>query len=92
MRTVHRALRVARGAPRGREPEIRECHPVHAGGGLFSSDFPEALSSSANMLAGGMPRRRIFLMWFALMLTTAVGAGLSFLLARAAGAPLPPLW
>jgi zinc transporter ZupT/CRP-like cAMP-binding protein len=49
--------------------------------GLFLSNFPEALSSSANMLAGGMPRRRIFLMWFALMVTTALGAGLGYLLA-----------
>jgi len=49
--------------------------------GLFLSNFPEALSSSANMLVGGMPRRRIFLMWFALMLMTALGAGLGFLLA-----------
>jgi zinc transporter ZupT len=49
--------------------------------GLFLSNFPEALSSSANMLAGGWTRRRIFLMWFALMVMTAVGAGLGFLLA-----------
>jgi zinc transporter ZupT len=49
--------------------------------GLFLSNFPEALSSSANMLAGGLTRRRIFLMWFALMVMTALGAGLGFLLA-----------
>jgi zinc transporter ZupT len=49
--------------------------------GLFLSNFPEALSSSANMLAAGWTGRRIFLMWFALMVTTAVGAGLGFLLA-----------
>jgi zinc transporter ZupT len=49
--------------------------------GLFLSNFPEALSSSANMLAAGWSRRRIFLMWFALMVTTALGAGLGFLLA-----------
>jgi hypothetical protein len=49
--------------------------------GLFLSNFPEALSSSANMLTGGWNRRRIFLMWFALMVTTAVGAGLGYLLA-----------
>jgi zinc transporter ZupT len=49
--------------------------------GLFLSNFPEALSSSANMLVVGWTRRRIFLMWFALMVTTAVGAGLGFLLA-----------
>jgi zinc transporter, ZIP family len=49
--------------------------------GLFLSNFPEALSSSANMLATGWTRRRIFLMWFALMVTTSVGAGFGFLLA-----------
>ena len=49
--------------------------------GLFLSNFPEALSSSANMLGAGWSRRRIFLMWFALMVTTSVGAGLGFLLA-----------
>jgi zinc transporter ZupT len=49
--------------------------------GLFLSNFPEALSSSANMLTGGWGRLRIFLMWFALMVITAVGAGLGYLLA-----------
>jgi zinc transporter ZupT len=49
--------------------------------GLFLSNFPEALSSSANMLAARWARSRIFLMWFALMVVTAVGAGLGFLLA-----------
>jgi zinc transporter ZupT len=49
--------------------------------GLFLSNFPEALSSSANMLAAGWTRRRIFLMWFALMVITAIGSGLGFLLA-----------
>jgi zinc transporter ZupT len=49
--------------------------------GLFLSNFPEALSSSANMLTAGWTRRRVFLMWFALMVITALGAGLGFLLA-----------
>ena len=49
--------------------------------GLFLSNLPEALSSSANMLSAGWTRRRIFLMWFTLMVTTAVGSGLGFLLA-----------
>ena len=48
--------------------------------GLFLSNFPEALSSSANMLGAGWSRRRIFLMWFALMVTISVGAALGFLL------------
>jgi CRP-like cAMP-binding protein len=51
--------------------------------GLFLSNFPEALSSSANMLAAEMTRRQIFFMWFALMVVTAAGAGLGFLLAGA---------
>ncbi|QDU03668.1 ZIP Zinc transporter [Gimesia chilikensis] len=49
--------------------------------GLFLSNFPEALSSSANMLDVGLNRNRIFWMWFALMVMTAVGAALGFLLA-----------
>jgi zinc transporter ZupT len=49
--------------------------------GLFLSNFPEALSSSANMQAQGWTRRRVFLMWLALMITTAVGSGLGFGLA-----------
>lgn len=49
--------------------------------GLFLSNFPEALSSSANMLDLGWRRGHIFLMWFALMLVTALGAGLGYLLA-----------
>ena len=49
--------------------------------GLFLSNFPEALSSSVNMLGAGWSRRRIFFLWFALMVTTAVGTGLGFLLA-----------
>jgi zinc transporter ZupT len=51
--------------------------------GLFLSNLPEALSSSANMLSIGWTRRRIFIMWFALMVTTAIGSGLGFLLAGA---------
>jgi zinc transporter ZupT len=53
--------------------------------GLFLSNFPEALSSSANMLSAGWTRKRVFLMWFALMVTTAVGAGAGFLLAGVLG-------
>lgn len=49
--------------------------------GLFLSNFPEALSSSANMLTAGWTRRRIFLMWFALMVITAIGSSLGFLMA-----------
>ncbi len=50
--------------------------------GLFLSNFPEALSSSANMKAQGTSKSRIFLMWFSLMVITGVGAGVGFLLAE----------
>ena len=49
--------------------------------GLFLSNFPEALASSANMRLQGMRKQRIFLLWFSLMVITAAGAGGSFLLA-----------
>jgi zinc transporter ZupT len=51
--------------------------------GLFLSNFPEALSSSVNMRHLGWSRKRIFLMWFSLMVITALGAGLGYLLAGA---------
>jgi CRP-like cAMP-binding protein len=49
--------------------------------GLFLSNFPEALVSSANMRLQGRSRQNIFLMWFFLMVITSVGAGLGYLLA-----------
>ena len=49
--------------------------------GLFLSNFPEALASSANMRMQGMGKRRIFLLWFSLMVITAAGAAGGFLLA-----------
>ncbi len=51
--------------------------------GLLPTNFPEALSSSANVQAQGWTRRRVFLMWFELTVMTAVGAGLGYLLAGA---------
>ncbi|MFW2405814.1 MAG: cyclic nucleotide-binding domain-containing protein [Gammaproteobacteria bacterium] len=56
--------------------------------GLFLSNFPEALSSSANMLSQGWNKNRIFLMWLSLMLITAAGAGIGYLLAGV----LDPTW
>lgn len=47
--------------------------------GLFLSNFPEALSSSANMLSQGWSKKKIFLMWSSLMLVTAIGAGIGYL-------------
>ena len=53
--------------------------------GLFLSNFPEALASSANMRLQGWGKRKIFILWFSLMIITAVGAGLGFLLAESLG-------
>jgi CRP-like cAMP-binding protein len=49
--------------------------------GLFLSNFPEALASSANMRLLGWGKPRVFLLWFSLMIITAAGAGAGFLLA-----------
>lgn len=46
--------------------------------GLFLSNFPEALSSSANMKKQGMGDIKVFMMWFALMVMTAIGAGVGY--------------
>jgi len=56
--------------------------------GLFLSNFPEALASSANMQLQGWGKWRIFLMWFSLMVITAVGAGCGYCLAGV----LTPAW
>lgn len=49
--------------------------------GLFLSNFPEALASSANMRMQGFSKARVFLLWFSLLVVTAVGAGAGFFLA-----------
>jgi CRP-like cAMP-binding protein len=49
--------------------------------GLFLSNFPEAMASSANMRMQGFGSRRVFLLWFSLLVVTALGAGVGFLLA-----------
>jgi len=48
--------------------------------GLFLSNFPEALSSSLAMRAQGFGTARIYTMWIALAVITALGAGVGFLL------------
>jgi zinc transporter ZupT len=45
-------------------------------GGLFLSNYPEALSSSVGMRQQGFPFRRILLMWTSLMVVTGIGAAL----------------
>jgi zinc transporter ZupT len=49
--------------------------------GLFLSNFPEALASSANMRHQGWSKLRIFLLWLSLMMITAIGAAGGFILA-----------
>ena len=56
--------------------------------GLFLSNFPEALASSANMRLQGWSRRRVFWLWMSLMVVTAVGAGFGFLVVES----LNPTW
>lgn len=50
--------------------------------GLFLSNFPEALASSANMRLQGWRGRRILGLWVSLLVITAVGAGVGFVLAE----------
>jgi CRP-like cAMP-binding protein len=45
-------------------------------GGLFLSNYPEALSSSVGMKQQGFSFKRIFLMWTSLMLVTGLGSAM----------------
>jgi CRP-like cAMP-binding protein len=76
-------------AKAGLGDDLRFAHviPFTLIAGLFLSNFPEALSSSASMLKQGWSKGRIFFMWFSLMVITAVGAGLGYALAG-----LDPTW
>jgi zinc transporter ZupT len=56
--------------------------------GLFLSNFPEALASSANMRMQGFSKLRVFMLWFSLLVITAIGAGAGFYLAES----LSPAW
>lgn len=49
--------------------------------GLFLSNFPEALASSANMRMQGWGKAKIFFLWLTLMIITAAGSGVGFALA-----------
>ena len=46
--------------------------------GLFLSNFPEAMSSSIGMKRQGWGSMRIFMMWFGLMVLTAMGSGIGY--------------
>ncbi|MBI4570164.1 MAG: cyclic nucleotide-binding domain-containing protein [Planctomycetes bacterium] len=67
---------------------LAEVIPYTLIAGLFLSNFPEAMSSSLGMRAQGWNRRRIFLMWFALMVMTAAGSGVGYVV----GNSMPPIW
>ena len=56
--------------------------------GLFLSNFPEALASSVNMRLVGWSKRRIFLLWFSLMIVTGLGAGFGYFVVEL----LNPTW
>jgi len=68
--------------------QFKDIIPYTLIAGLFLSNFPEALSSSATMKLQGWDKRKIFLMWFTLMVITGIGAGLGYLLAES----LDPSW
>lgn len=65
----------------GGEPSFVSVIPFTFLAGLFLSNFPEALSSSANMKRHGMRPAAILGLWVSLMAITAVGAGVGYLLA-----------
>ncbi len=72
----------------GGSVEFLDVVPYTLVAGLFLSNYPEALASSATMKVQGWSRRWIFLMWFSLMVVTAIGSGLGYLLAGS----LDPTW
>jgi zinc transporter, ZIP family len=47
---------------------------------VFISNLPEGVAGTVNLEAAGRPRRRIFWMWFALVLISAACAGLGYLI------------
>jgi len=67
---------------------ISEVIPYTLVAGLFLSNFPEALSSSANMRYQNWSKLTIFNLWFSLMVITALGAGLGYVI----GGTLPHAW
>lgn len=62
--------------------EFAQVVPYTLIAGLFLSNFPEAFASSSNMLRQGWSSRRILLLWSALVIVTATGAGAGFLVAN----------
>jgi len=52
--------------------------------GLFLSNFPEAMSSSVGMSNAGFSTARILFLWTSLLIMTALGAGVGFVLGGSA--------
>jgi zinc transporter ZupT len=48
--------------------------------GVFLADLPESITCAAHMQRGGMPRRRIMLLWTSIALITGLGAMIGALL------------
>ncbi|MEM7232852.1 MAG: cyclic nucleotide-binding domain-containing protein [Planctomycetota bacterium] len=65
------------------EVSFLEIIPYTLIAGLFLSNFPEALSSSAGMRTQGWSAQKILLMWTSLMVITALGAGVGYWLGGA---------
>jgi zinc transporter ZupT len=56
------------------DPDFTDIVPYTLVAGLFLSNFPEAMSSSIGMKKIGWKTFRIFMLWFSLMVITALGA------------------
>jgi zinc transporter, ZIP family len=54
-------------------------------GGVLLSNFPEGMSSSSGLKAAGWPRRRVLLMWSAVVLVSAMAAALGYIALDPAG-------
>jgi len=69
----------------GVTPSFGQIVPYTLIAGLFLSNFPEALSSSANMKNEGWRKEHILLMWVSLTVITGIGAGIGYWLSNAVG-------
>lgn len=70
------------------EPSFLEVLPYTLIAGLFLSNFPEAMSSSVGMRNQGWGITRIIGLWFSLLVATALGAWLGYVI----GAQVDPAW
>ena len=72
-------------AANGVEPTFFSVLPYTFIAGLFLSNFPEALSSSAQMKKQGMSFIKVLSLWSSLVILTAIGAGLGAFLGDSIG-------